>query len=88
MSLAPTEKLALIRLLEVYNQRSDLQEVHPEVANGDFRRLKDWAAGVSAKKWKDNSHSVLEPYEKWYAENFAATPPFVSPSLPRALSRF
>jgi len=32
---------ALKILLELYEQRADLQEVYPEVRNGDFARLID-----------------------------------------------
>ena len=50
MTLAPPEKPELIRALEVYDQRSDLQEVYPEFADGDYRRLIAWAAGVSSNE--------------------------------------
>jgi predicted O-methyltransferase YrrM len=73
---------ALTTLLEMYNQRLDLQEVYPEVANEDFRRLIDWAAGVSANKWKDHGFAILQPFAEWYADRFTGTPPHVEPQFP------
>ena len=66
---------ALKILLEVYNQRPDLQEVYAEAWSGDYRRLIDWAAGVSTGKWKDASREALAGYSEWYSQNYTGTPP-------------
>jgi predicted O-methyltransferase YrrM len=65
--------VALKVLLELYEQRADLREVYPEVRNGDFRRLIDWASGASTQKWKDLAHSILQPYADWYMQNSTGT---------------
>jgi predicted O-methyltransferase YrrM len=76
---------ALAALLKVYDERSDLQEVYPEARTGNYARLIDWAAGVSNKKWKDSSFPSLEPFARWYAARFTATPPSVAVVWPDLL---
>jgi predicted O-methyltransferase YrrM len=85
MTLDATHEPALAKLLEVYEQRPDLQESFPEVVSGDSRRLIDWAAGASGKQWTDGSQAALEPHATWYAEHFTGTPPHVSRLLPTIL---
>jgi predicted O-methyltransferase YrrM len=75
----PMSTPALKILLELYEQRADLQEVYPEVRDGDFRRLIDWAAGASTQKWKDSSYAILQPYAEWYVKNLTGTPPSMRP---------
>lgn len=70
---------ALRVLLELYDRRVDLQEVFPEVRNGDSRRLIDWAAGASTRKWKDSSYETLAPYSAWYSHNYTGNWPALSP---------
>lgn len=65
---------ALAVLLKVYEERADLQEVFPEANTGDYARLIDWAAGVAANKWKDNSFGSLQEYARWYSARFTGTP--------------
>jgi len=69
-------------LLKLYFERKDLQEVFPEVRNGDVRRLIDWASGVSTHKWEDSSHPILQPYADWYCQNavgdWSITPPEIT----------
>ena len=67
---ASERKDALATLLNLYQQRPDLQEVFPEASNGDHNRLIGWAAGVSGGKLRDSSYSLLLPFASWFAENF------------------
>jgi len=64
---------ALKILLKLYEQRADLQELYPEVRNGDFARLIDWASGASTQEWKDSSYETLRRYAGWYVQNFTGT---------------
>lgn len=77
-SLRKSDGQALAVLLELYQQRPDLQEVYPEAQTGNYARLIDWAAGVAGKKWKDSSYPVLRKYASWYRANFTAARPTVT----------
>lgn len=61
---------ALTTLLELYEQRSDLQEVYPEVRGGHYERLITWAANASTGQSKDSARTVLAPHAGWYKSNF------------------
>ena len=69
---------ALAKLMEVYAQRPDLQEVYPEAADSDLARLINWAAGVSYGRWKDSSHDELRPHAGTYL-NLPSIPPQMAP---------
>ncbi len=65
-------------LLRLYRERKDLQEVFPEVEDGDHRRLIDWASGASTGTFVDSAYSVLHPHTRWYKKHFTgriANPP-------------
>jgi predicted O-methyltransferase YrrM len=61
---------ALTTLLELYEQRPDLQEVYPEARSGQYERLITWAASASSGQCKDSSRPILAPHASWYAANF------------------
>ncbi len=68
----------LQELLQVYRERKDLQEVFWEGETGDYRRLIDWAYGVSHGKFVDSSYARLRPHAHWFKTHFtgaSATPP-------------
>lgn len=64
-----TDKSALEKLLKLYRQRPDLQEVYPEAQRGDLGRLINWASGVAAHLWKDSSYEILRPHAPWYVHH-------------------
>jgi len=59
--------LPLAVLLEVYYVRVDLQGKFPEVANGKYEKLIDWA--VEYGLTVDTYRWIFRPYCKWYADN-------------------
>lgn len=61
---------ALTTLLQLYDQRPDLQEVYPEVRGGHYERLITWAANASTGQSKDSAQTTLAPYARWYKSNF------------------
>jgi len=69
LSLAPKsfDVKALSSLFELYYSRPDLQQAYPEVMEGNYERLIDWAAesGITV----DSARYLLRPYHAWYAEN-------------------
>lgn len=69
-----TRESAIVKLMEVYAVRPDLQEVYPEAAKGDLARLINWAAGVAYGSWKDSSHAALRQYAGIYG-NLPSVPP-------------
>lgn len=58
---------ALALLLNVHRRRPDLQNAFPEVKDGEYSRLIDWALGVNARRWEDADYEILRPYAKWYS---------------------
>jgi GT2 family glycosyltransferase len=54
-------------LLELYHLRPDLQRAYPEVHDGNYQRLIDWAAerGITI----DSARHLLRPYHSWYVKN-------------------
>jgi GT2 family glycosyltransferase len=58
---------ALSVLFDLYHLRFDLQRAYPEVMEGNYQRLVDWAAecGITI----DGLRNFLRPYHAWYAEN-------------------
>ena len=56
------------RLLDLYVKRADLQSAFPEVKNGDYLRLLEWARDVLTHR-NDGAYSVLTYHDKWYREN-------------------
>lgn len=68
--MVTTEKSEpLETLLQLYKERTDLQDGFPEVNQGEYQALINWAAGVSEKRWKDKSYNVISNYKKWFLEN-------------------
>jgi GT2 family glycosyltransferase len=67
-SLAPKcfNVRALTILLELYHSRLDLQRAYPEVMDGNYQRLIDWAAecGITI----DGARYLLRPHHAWYVE--------------------
>lgn len=58
-------------LLQLYKKRIDLQDAFPEVDQGEYQALINWAAGVSMKRWEDMSYDDISNYKKWFLENEA-----------------
>jgi SAM-dependent methyltransferase len=56
-------------LLKLYKKRADLQKTFPEVREGDLKRLIDWAAGVTMRKWVDSSYTILQPFTDLYSKD-------------------
>lgn len=65
-------------LMRLYASRADLQEVYPEVEDGNLGRLINWATGVSRGTWNDSSFQVLRPYAAIYAAS-PGIPPEAAP---------
>src|SRR5689334_3124113 len=76
---AATGTKAMTRLMTVYHDRPDLQEVFPEAADGNLNRLINWAAGVSTKQWTDSSFAALAPSALWYCANRKTAEQLVAP---------
>jgi hypothetical protein len=68
-SLTPEHKKEdpMSTLLEVYSSRPDLKEAFPEVAQGNYQRLVNWAAksGIT----NDSANQRLRPHSAWYVEH-------------------
>src|SRR6185312_14442247 len=62
----------LERLIQIYRKRIDLQDTYPEVEDGDYQALINWAAGVSSKRWEDGDYDLLYEFENWYTYHEAA----------------
>jgi O-methyltransferase len=60
---------ALNTLLELYENRPDLQEAFPEGFHWDFRRLLDWARKVAGNEYLDGAAPLLRPYLGWFTLN-------------------
>ncbi len=75
MSLFPAVRsdAPLETLLRLYRDRKDLQEVFPEVEDGDHRRLIDWASGAASGSFVDSAYALLRPYSRWYRKHFTGT---------------
>ena len=57
-------------LLKMYNERDDLQSSYPEVKNGDYRKLIEWAIAVINGRYKDEKvKGRLSIYLSWFEEN-------------------
>jgi len=54
----------LSALLEVYWTRSDLISAFPEVKDGDYKRVIQWASDVIMNRI--DAHARLKPYADWY----------------------
>jgi hypothetical protein len=65
---APSAK-PLAVLVNVYNDRPDLQSRFPEVLNGTYINLVKWAIDVDTGVFTDPSEPALLPYLSWY-ENY------------------
>ena len=68
---------ALQYLLQLYDQRQDLQETYLEVRTGDYTRLINWAALNVSGKLVDSSKKQLLPYAQWYEANVRPYQPAV-----------
>ena len=58
---------ALAILLDVYRWRPDLHNAFPEVKDGEYSQLIEWALNVSTRRWEDTDSRTLGPYAKWYS---------------------
>jgi predicted O-methyltransferase YrrM len=67
--LDKSEIPALKNLLKRYNEREDLQDAYPEVLNGEYQALINWAAGVVDGKWFDADASLFLEFKSWYKNN-------------------
>lgn len=61
----------LEKLIQIYRKRIDLQDTYPEVEDGDYQALLNWAAGVSSKRWEDGDYDTLYEFKNWYAAHEA-----------------
>jgi predicted O-methyltransferase YrrM len=77
---AASGERAIERLMQLYRERPDLQEVYPEAADGNLQRLINWAAGVATKQFVDSSAATLAPSAVWYCAN--RKPDELSPPSP------
>jgi hypothetical protein len=64
-----SDPLSLI--LYVYTERPDLQKAFPEVRNGNYMHLFDWAKQVLRDH--DDAYEILHPFERWYNNNSVVT---------------
>jgi len=58
-------------LLDSFKRRKDLQDTFPEVNEGQYQALINWAAGVSEKHWIDKDSELLGKFKDWYKKNQA-----------------
>jgi hypothetical protein len=58
--------IELTTLLNVYNNRPDLQAAFPQAATGNYANLVNWAYDVSTRQGPDSNYSTLAPYAYWY----------------------
>jgi len=65
-SLAGENALAV--LLKKYNERLDLQQTLPEVREGKYQSLINWACGVVRREWEDGDYSTLVLFKDWYLD--------------------
>src|SRR6185312_12547400 len=56
--------LSIINYL--YSDREDLRKAFPEVANGQYNRILEWASDVVSGKAIDSSLDMLIPFSHWY----------------------
>lgn len=54
-------------ILYLYGTRPDLQKAYPEVRDGDYHRLFQWAYYVTTKR--TDRYELLSRYESWYRSN-------------------
>jgi hypothetical protein len=54
-------------LLNVFNDRPDLQSMFPMVLQSNFTALIHWAHEVVTGQIQDPAYSVLEPYASYYS---------------------
>ncbi|MFQ5941337.1 MAG: glycosyltransferase [Nitrososphaerales archaeon] len=61
-------------LLSLYYSREDLHNAFPEVTNGDYKRLIEWAKGAcdASHKEDENTRNMLLSFSSWYAEQLRA----------------
>jgi len=50
----------------VYRQRPDLQKEMPEVRNGEYTHLLNWAINFGIKE--DDYRPILEPFKEYYIQ--------------------
>ena len=59
----------LAMLLDIFYFRPDLQRAYPEVRDGDYRRLVDWASIIGMRA--DTTRVALRPYGSYFASNMS-----------------
>ena len=57
----------LSALLHLYTTRPDLQRAYPEVRNGDYRHLLEWADNIIRNHLE--KHASLSRFTTWYRDN-------------------
>lgn len=55
-------------LLSLYSKRSDLRKAYPEVRNGDYSRLIDWAGDIISKRTSDSAFDSLKNQLDWFLD--------------------
>ncbi len=53
-------------LLKKFNERIDLQQVLPEVQEGRYQSLINWACGVVRRDFEDKDYPTLSLFKDWY----------------------
>ena len=64
----------LSTLLHLYFTRRDVQAAFPEVREGNYRRLLDWANNMIENR-VDNAYRLLRRYASWYRDNPISSEP-------------
>jgi hypothetical protein len=62
-------------LFNLYNLDGKLQKLFPEVLNGEYKRIIEWASKINQEDCKNNPElKKLLPYLPWYDNNKSKTP--------------
>lgn len=68
--LLPPNSDPMTLLLEIYQNRSDLQNQYPEVRKGNIRNLLDWSYGVVLGDIPDTESHLLGHFGAWYVREY------------------
>jgi len=75
----------VIKLLQIYKSRIDLQKAFPEVSKGNFKRLLEWV--ITSGLTIDSSKEDLLRYKDYYSKLFNEVPNNLMFKIPRDLLR-
>ena len=77
----------MLRLLDVFAGRKDLQKAFPEVLSQNYGRLLEWALGVVQKRWEDSDYDTLKPFGDRF-ESLVSLEEILDPALNEWRYRF